>query len=336
MSHPHLFSMKRYACRLLLSLSVLLPMVATAKENTENTRVLSRDAIVAKYTTPQSHFAEIEGINVHYYDEGTGPAILLVHGSLGALTDWDGWAKELKKDFRVVRLDLPAFGLTGEIPSGNYSADRMLSLIDGLMDHLNIERFAIAGISYGGLIAFRYAATRVNRTAALILLNSAGIQYGGNAKKDKAQAKQNKPMQPRYNIFTDPVVKADNVREFYKDYVNNQAQVTDELIQRKVDYLNILNRGKEAVISRQQYERGDPVRVLSHVKAPALVLWGEANNALQTKTASMFVDALKNSRDVELITYKGAGHMINIDIPEKSVADTKAFLNKFVKPKSWE
>ncbi|MEH6552282.1 MAG: alpha/beta hydrolase [Pseudomonadales bacterium] len=71
------------------------------------------------------------------------------------------------KDYRVVRLDLPAFGLTGSVPSGNYSIDRYLMLVDSLMDQLGIERFAIAGTSYGGLVAFRYAGTRTDRVPLL-------------------------------------------------------------------------------------------------------------------------------------------------------------------------
>ena len=119
---------------------------------------ISYEEIVAKYADPDSRFVVLEGndgINVHYKDEGSGPAVLLVHSSTGDLKDYDVWVDILSADYRVVRLDLPAFGLTGPVPSGNYSIDRFMTLVDSLMDHLGIERFAIAGASYGGLVAFR-------------------------------------------------------------------------------------------------------------------------------------------------------------------------------------
>ncbi|HET6563978.1 MAG TPA: hypothetical protein VFG52_01090, partial [Xanthomonadales bacterium] len=54
---------------------------------------ISRDEIEAKYADPDSKFTVLEGkdgIRVHYKDQGTGPAVLLVHGSFGDLKDWDG------------------------------------------------------------------------------------------------------------------------------------------------------------------------------------------------------------------------------------------------------
>ena len=156
------------------------PSASTAS-TAGTTRVLPREAMIARYADAASRFADIEGVRVHYKDEGAGPAILLVHGTFGDLGDWDGWARVLTPHYRVIRLDLPAFGLTGPVPSGNYSVDRMLSLVDALMDRLGVERLAIAGVSYGGLTAFRYAATRIERVTGLVLANSAGIQFGQRA-----------------------------------------------------------------------------------------------------------------------------------------------------------
>jgi pimeloyl-ACP methyl ester carboxylesterase len=126
----------------------------------QGTRVLAREAVIAEFSDSQSRFIDIDGVNLHYKDQGSGPPLLLVHGTLGDLSDWDDWAALLAKRHRVLRVDLPGFGLSGPIASGNYSVDRMLALIDGFMDQVGAPRFAIAGISYGGLVAFRYAATR--------------------------------------------------------------------------------------------------------------------------------------------------------------------------------
>ncbi|HEY0941413.1 MAG TPA: hypothetical protein VGE08_15040, partial [Steroidobacter sp.] len=82
---------------------------------------LTYEEVVAKYADEHSKFVVLEGadgIRVHYKDQGSGPAVLLVHSSGGDLMDWDGWVKVLSKSYRVVRFDLPAFGLTGPVPSG--------------------------------------------------------------------------------------------------------------------------------------------------------------------------------------------------------------------------
>jgi pimeloyl-ACP methyl ester carboxylesterase len=82
------------------------------------------------------------------------------------------------------------------------------------------------------------------------------------------------------------------------------------------------------VLGRKLYERGDPERVLAHVRAPTLVLWGAANRALSTRTADAFVAALKNACARERVVYPDAGHMLNIDRPQESAADVRAFLDR--------
>jgi pimeloyl-ACP methyl ester carboxylesterase len=80
-------------------------------------------------------------LNVVEAGDPSWPAILFIQGLLGDTRDWDGWVDRLSRHYRVIRLDLPGFGLS-EIANGNYSIDRSDSLIDGLMGLLGIERFA--------------------------------------------------------------------------------------------------------------------------------------------------------------------------------------------------
>ena len=91
----------------------------TAAPPATTTRTLNRADVIARHADAASKFVDLDGVRVHYKDEGQGPAILLVHGTFGDLADWDGWVQVLKPRYRVVRLDLPAFGLTGPVPSGN-------------------------------------------------------------------------------------------------------------------------------------------------------------------------------------------------------------------------
>jgi len=285
---------------------------------------ITYDEIVKRYADQNSRFVVLEGsdgIRVHYKDQGTGPAILLVHSSVGDLVDWDGWVKVLSKSYRVVRLDLPGFGLTGPVPSGNYSVDRYLMLVDALMDHLGIERFAIAGTSFGGLVAFRYAGTRTDRVTALVLQNSAGIEYGGRGgTTERARSPA--------RVFTPEVTTTDMISSTLKSIINDHSKITPVMVQRKVDYWNVIGRDREGFIATRMYERGNPQRVLGHVRAPALVLWGGNSNALSPETAQAFVDALKNAKSVKKIIYPGGGHLLHIERPEETVADVKAFLDK--------
>lgn len=290
----------------------------------ETTRTLSLDEVRAKYAAPTSKFVDIEGINVHYRDEGKGPVVLLMHGTLGDLADWNEWAEVLKENFRVVRFDLPGFGLTSDIPNDNYSVARSHVLIDGLMDHLGAEKFAVVGISYGGMVMFRYAATRTERVTAMVLINSAGIQRGKRAAPKKQDT--SKAAKPKKNMFLSAEVLREDVEDFYRGYINDPARRTPELIQRKLDLLNVKGRNEVAIKAYKLYESGNPQRVLSHVKAPSLIMWGEGNQALDNKTAEAFIDALTHACSKKLITFKEGGHYINLERPYQTANVANEFL----------
>ncbi len=83
--------------------------------------IFQRRRLEAKYASPASRFIHIDGVRIHYRDEGSGPAILLLHANFSNLLGWDPWAEALKDHYRVVRFDFPAFGLTGPDPGGDYS-----------------------------------------------------------------------------------------------------------------------------------------------------------------------------------------------------------------------
>ena len=282
--------------------------------------------IIDRYADPDSRFVVLEGkdgIRTHYKDEGAGPAILLVHSSLGDLKDWDAWVEVLSESYRVVRLDLPAFGLTGPVPSGNYSIDRYLTLIDSLMDYLDIDRFAIAGTSYGGPVAFRYAGTRTDRVTALILQSSAGIEYGGHGGTTERERDFDATFEPTR-------ATRDQFAESLNRIINDPSRVTPELVARKTDYANVVGRDWEAFVATRLYERGNPERVLGHVRAPSLVLWGGDSAALSVSTAQAFADALSNASAVKKIVYDGGGHLLHIERPEQTARDVKVFLDQYL------
>ncbi|MFG6441523.1 alpha/beta fold hydrolase [Roseateles sp. LKC17W] len=310
----------------LLCIAAALPARAQTPEP-PSTRVLTRESVLARFADADSRFIEVDGVKLHYKDQGSGPALLLVHGTMGDLGDWDGWTALLSRRYRVIRFDIPGFGLSGPIASGNYSTDRIGSLIDGFMDQLGAERFAIAGISYGGLITFRYAATRTDRITALILANSAGIETGRPAAPATPSSAASAAAATA-NIFFSEVITAADVEGNLRHMLADHSLVRPQLVQRKLAFINTVGRGEESRVSRRQYERGDPLRVLAHVKAPALVLWGGANKALSTQTSEAFANAMKNACFVERKVFPEAGHMLIIDKAQQTVGDAQSFLDR--------
>lgn len=320
---------RRAATRLAAAAAVaaLLLIGAPPQASAGGTRVLPLAQVIAKYADADSRFIEIDDVKLHYKDQGAGPAVLLIHGSAGDLGDFDGWTTVLlKKGWRVVRLDLPGFGISGPVINGNYSIDRVQSLIDGLMDELGIERFAVVGTSYGGLAAFRYAATRTERITGLVIMNSAGVEYGKQEIDPKTGEKK------FYAASVSDTVSWEATKAGFTKAFNDPAKISDAWVTRKVDFSNIVGRDREAALAIDQYVRGTPERVLAHVRAPVLVYWGGASLALSQDTADRFFAAVKNASYREKQVLPQGGHMMHIEFPEPTAATVAAFLDQRVRP----
>ena len=132
------------------------------------------DELKEKYTYETSNFVVIDGLDIHYCDEGEGEIILLVHGTFSSLHSFDDWNDLLVKQFRVIRMDLPGFGLTGPHPDHLYSIDDYSDFLNSFLEKLQIKSCSIAGNSLGGWLSWEFAIKYQNRVDKLVLIDSAG------------------------------------------------------------------------------------------------------------------------------------------------------------------
>ena len=84
---------------------------------------------------------------------------------------------ELTRERRVIRFDLPGFGLTGPAPDGIYTVESYVDTVLGVADTLGVQRFVLAGNSLGGYVAWATAVLRPERVDRLILIDAAGYSY---------------------------------------------------------------------------------------------------------------------------------------------------------------
>ena len=90
----------------------------------------------AKYANAESEFMDLDGMQVHYRDEGNildSIPVVLIHGTSSFLQTWDTWTTTLKPQFRVIRMDLPAYGLTGPNAQNDYSATYYTNFLQGFV-----------------------------------------------------------------------------------------------------------------------------------------------------------------------------------------------------------
>jgi pimeloyl-ACP methyl ester carboxylesterase len=123
---------------------------------------------------PDSRFAAVDGLRIHFKRAGQGPAVVLLHGSASSLHHFEQVAAVLSDSFDVIRPDLPGFGLTGPRADRDYRIGTYASTVARFMDLLGVNEYAVAGSSLGGNIAWNLALDAPERITALVLVNATG------------------------------------------------------------------------------------------------------------------------------------------------------------------
>lgn len=123
-----------------------------------------------------SQFATVDGMRIHYKRSGTGPTLVLLHGSASSLYGVEAVAQRLWPSFDVIRLDLPGFGVTGPRPDRDYRVTTYAETLARFLDALGVERCAVAGNSLGGNIAWNLALDHPDhlQLTGLVLINATG------------------------------------------------------------------------------------------------------------------------------------------------------------------
>lgn len=274
----------------------------------------------AKYAGPASKFLNMAGVRIHYRDEGEGPAVLLLHANFSNLIGWDPWVDALKDSYRVVRMDFTSHGLTGPDPSGDYSQERTLELVERFIEAMDLGTFSVAGTSMGGTMAIHYTHKYPERIDSLILLSPGSLE----GKERKSGPRGEVPDAAYVLKYIMPRALPEfMLRGGYGD----PDKLTEEQIDRWYD-LWMREGQREAQLDRlSQYQPGDIEQIIRELERPVLLLWGEANTTAKFEQAGEFRHLLESVESLQFISYPGVGHMAVQEDGETSGRDVRAFLD---------
>ncbi len=273
-----------------------------------------------KYSIASSKFINIKGMPVHYSVDGTGEkTLLLIHGTASSLHTWDPWVEKMKDQFRIIRLDLPGFGLTGPNPQKRYDRIFYLIFLETFIDKLGLEKIHIAGNSFGGYLAWNYTLNHPFKVDKLILLNSSGyprndetIPLGFKLAKDETVGPWIEKITPRFLIH-----------KTVKDSYENDELISDELVDRYFDLL-LREGNREALMLKMQHIKLDNWRKIKKIKNPTLIMWGDQDRVVPPEHAYRFHKDIKGS---EFIMYEKIGHLPMEENAQNSANDALEFLN---------
>jgi pimeloyl-ACP methyl ester carboxylesterase len=136
-------------------------------------RASAREAAAEAAHPPAGAFVEVDGARVHYVEEGTGPVVVLIHGSSGNVNDWTlDMVGRLSDRYRVIAFDRPGLGYTDMLGRNASAADQARLLADAAAA-LGAEAPVVVGHSYGGAIALAWALERPDALSGLVVLAGA-------------------------------------------------------------------------------------------------------------------------------------------------------------------
>ena len=274
-----------------------------------------------KYTNEQSKFINIQGVNVHYRDEGNrndSTPLVLIHGTSSSLHTWDSIVPALVGKKRIIRLDLPAFGLTGPHPKRDYSIDFYNQFIDSFLNAIGVQEYVIAGNSLGGSIAWNQALAYPNKVKQLVLINSGGYP------------KKNEKGNIGFKLASTPVVgdvllkftPRGIIRKSVEDVYSDKTKVSEDLVQRYFDLL-LREGNRQATLDIFKQRKFGSSEKIKNIQTSTLIIWGEDDQLIDVSNAYLFEKDIRNS---QLVIIPKTGH---VPMEENPLAFLAAF-NKFI------
>jgi len=277
-----------------------------------------------RYGLPASQFQTIGAQALHVVDEGSGPPVIMVHGSFASLRMWQDWAAALKGHYRVIRFDRPGMGLSGPNPQGRYDGDAEAELIGKLADRLKLGRFVLVGTSSSGEGVAHYAAQHPERLSGVVLANIAAGPLAFSP--------------PHYGpwfrmvLATDPWLGGWHTQALWRGVLENnfadRARLTPALVREWTDLNNRAQGWRhEPRPGGAKAFAGTPAD-LAAITAPALVLWSDKDSEVPLARDGQRTMALLGSADKTLVVIRNCGHMMPQECGPESAGHVAAFLNR--------
>ncbi len=279
------------------------------------------EALKNQYAVPPSQFMELDGMQVHYRDQGPqndSLPLVLLHGTASSLFTWEACTNVWKEKHRVLRMDMPAFGLTGPNSEDDYRIATYVGFVHAFLQKLGVTKCVIIGNSLGGLIAAAYTVEYPDAVEKLILIDPAGYPIE-NAKGSLGFTLGRIPVIK--NLLTIITPKS-MVRKSMEDVYGNPALVTDSLVEQYRD-MTLRKGNRDALVVRLNMQQDWDTLQVKKIQAPTMIIWGQKDNLIPVSNAYKFQRDLKHPH-LEILPE--SGHVPMEETPQKVIALVERFV----------
>ncbi|HKW62186.1 MAG TPA: alpha/beta hydrolase [Candidatus Acidoferrum sp.] len=259
---------------------------------------------------PADKTIAVFGQAIHYWDVGSGPVVVLVHGLGSRKEDWRPVLEPLAQKYRLLVPDQIGFGKS-EKPLLDYSVQTYVDFLDEFLRQLKVEKVSLVGESLGGWISALYAVevgngAHLTPAEKLVLVDAAGL-------------KQDAPI-PNLNPSSLATMRGVMESVFYDtSWLNDDAVrkiFTDKLSLH--DSFTVRSFLGNPIIATERVDDR-----LAKIKTPTLVVWGKQDKLIPLAMGERYAAGIAGAR---LVSFDKCGHVPPIEKTEDFLTSVTAFL----------
>lgn len=244
----------------------------------------------------------VRGVRIAYSDQGSGPAVVFLHGFPLNRAMWRPQTEALGSAGRLITIDLRGHG-ESDAPLWRYSVDQFADDVAAVLDHLGLTRATLVGLSMGGYVAFAFLRRHAARLTALFLTDTratADTEEGRHGRYQMAQAAHTKGARTVADVML-PKLLAPHTFHTKPDLVRQ--------IRAMIESMPVSGIAGDLMAMA---DRPDSVSLLPSITFPTLIIVGEEDQATPVADARFMAERIPGAR-LEIIPQ--AGHLPNLEQP---------------------
>ena len=255
---------------------------------------------------------DVGGLSIAYERIGAGPPIVLLHGYVGdGPSLWRRQLDALSDDYTVIAWDAPGAGRSADPPE-DLGIDGYADALDGFLDALALGPAHVIGLSFGGALAIALQRRHRTRTRSLVLA-SAYAGWRGSLPSDVADARLAQALR----------LSEESPAEFVDVLLPTMFTLPpapDDLDAYRIAMEEFHPVGFRAMARAAAEDVSD---IPPSIDVPTLLIYGERDERAPMSVAERLHAEISGSR---LVVLPGAGHVCNMEFPERFNEEVRAFL----------
>lgn len=251
-----------------------------------------------------------KNINLYYTSQGTGSAIVLLHGFLENTTMWDEIVPQLSKKNTIISIDLLGHGLTGNL-GYIHSMEEQAEMIKFVLDHLQLQKYIFIGHSMGGYVALAFAEKYPKNIKGLCLMNSTAMADDDEKKLNRDRAIK------AVKKYPDTFVRLAIPNLFSE---NNKPVFADRIKEITIEALKTSQQGIIAAMEGMKV-RKDRTSILQYSHFPLLMIISKQDPALEYQTL------INQTKNTLVLTHEFPdGHMSHVENKDELISVFQNFI----------